>query len=310
MRNSQFKKMNRKEKSLFWIIRSFVVILVFLSISTVLFAQTNWMDSEMKKDSGYAPVNGLNMYYEIYQPGAHRLNSEIPLVLIHGGGSTIETTFGYILPRLTKDFMVIAVELQAHGRTSDRDAPESFEHDADDVAALLKYLKINKANFFGFSNGGTTTLQITTRHPEMVNKIIVVSANYKRDGLIDGFFEGMQNATLDNMPAPLKEGYLKVAPDKKHMQIMFEKDKERMIAFKDLSDDDLRSIKAPSLLMVGDHDVVKVEHVVKMSQLIPNARLAILPGTHGSFIGEICAAEKGSKIPEASAEIIKEFLMK
>jgi pimeloyl-ACP methyl ester carboxylesterase len=268
------------------------------------------MDIEMKKDSGYGPVNGLNMYYEIYRHGRSETGSELPLVLIHGGGSTIETTFGYILPLLTKDFMVIAVELQAHGRTNDRDAPESFEQDADDVVALLKYLKINKVNFFGFSNGGTTTLQIAIRHPEMVNKIIVVSANYKRDGLIDGFFEGMQNATLDNMPAPLKEGYLKVAPDKNHMQIMFEKDKERMIAFKDLSDDDLRSIKAPALVMVGDHDVVKAEHIVKMSQLIPNSRLAILPGTHGSFIGEICAAKMGSKIPDASAEIIKEFLMK
>lgn len=295
---------------MFRVIRFFVVIFVLLSTSTVLFAQTNQRDIEMKKDSGLAPVNGLNMYYEIYRTSRYETGSEVPLVLIHGGGSTIETTFGYILPVFTKDFMVIAVELQAHGRTSDRDALESFEQDADDVAALLKYLKINKANIFGFSNGGTTTLQITIRHHEIVNKIVVVSANYKRDGLIDGLIEGMQNATLDNMPAPLKEAYLKVAPDKSHLQIMFEKDKERMIGFKDLSDDDLRSIKAPALLMVGDHDVVKAEHVVKMSQLIPNARLAILPGTHGSIIGEICAVKKDSKIPYAAVEIIKEFLVK
>lgn len=126
------------------------------------------------------------MYYEIHGNGA------MPLVLIHGGGSTIETSFGNILPLLSGYFKVIAIELQAHGRTSDRDAAESFEQDADDVAALLQYLKTDKANFLGFSNGGTTAMQIAIRHPGMVNKMIVVSANYKKDGMITGFFEGIK----------------------------------------------------------------------------------------------------------------------
>src|SRR5689334_21440507 len=106
------------------------------------------------KFTGYAPVNGINMYYEIHGQG------DLPLVLIHGGGSTIESTFGNLLPLVNDYGKLIAIELQAHGRTSDRDAPESFELDADYVAALLKYLKIQKANFIGFSNGGTTTMQI------------------------------------------------------------------------------------------------------------------------------------------------------
>jgi pimeloyl-ACP methyl ester carboxylesterase len=89
---------------------------------------------------------------------------DMPLVLIHGGGSTIDVTFGNILPYLAANNKIIAVELQAHGRTSDRNAPESFEQDADDVAALLKHLNITKANIMGFSNGGTTTLQIAIRH--------------------------------------------------------------------------------------------------------------------------------------------------
>ncbi|HEX9513572.1 MAG TPA: alpha/beta hydrolase [Puia sp.] len=203
---------------------------------------------------------------------------------------------------------VIAVELQAHGRTSDRDAPESFEQDADDVAALLHYLKVDKANFLGFSNGGTTTMQIAISHPGIVNKLVVVSANYKRDGMIPGFFEGMQNATLDNMPALLKTGYLDVAPDKNHLQVMFDKDKERMLTLKDRTDDDLRSIKAATMLMVADHDVVMPEHVLKMSRLIPDARLVILPGTHGSFIGEVCTSKKGSKLPGMTAALVEEFL--
>jgi len=252
--------------------------------------------------SGYAPVNDLKMYYEIQGDGP------MPLVLIHGGGSTIESSFGKLLPLLSGYGKVIAVELQAHGRTSDRHAPESFQQDADDVAALLKYLKIEKANVLGFSNGGSTTMQIAIRHPELVNKIVVISANYRRDGMVPGFFESLQNATLESMPAPLQAAYLKVAPHKEHLQVMFEKDRDRMLAFKDWPDDQLRSIKAPALLMVADHDVVTPEHVIKMSHLIPNAQLIILPGTHGSFIGEVGSAKEGSPLLAMTAALVKEFL--
>lgn len=130
----------------------------------------------------YADVNGLKMYYEIHGEG-------FPLVLIHGGGSTLETTFGRILPTLAKTHKVIAVEMQAHGHTADVDRAFSFEQDADDIAALLKYLKIAKADIFGFSNGASTTLQIAIRHPQIVNKIIVASTMYKKDGAFQGFFE-------------------------------------------------------------------------------------------------------------------------
>jgi pimeloyl-ACP methyl ester carboxylesterase len=257
---------------------------------------------EKSISSGYAPVNGLEMYYEIHG------NVTMPLVLIHGGGSTIESTFSNILPLLSKHGKVIAVELQAHGRTSDRDTPESFEQDADDVAGLLDYLNIDKANFLGFSNGGTATLHIAIRHPDRVNKIVVVSANYKREGMMPGFFEGMQHATLNDMPGPLKEAFLKVTPDKNKLQVMFEKDKERMLNFKDMEDSALCSIKAPTLLMVGDQDVMTVEHVLKMSRLIPGAKLVVLPGTHGSFIGEVETAKPGSKMPELTAMLVQEFL--
>ncbi|RYD80683.1 MAG: alpha/beta hydrolase [Sphingobacteriales bacterium] len=252
--------------------------------------------------SGYAPVNGIKMYYEIRGEG------KIPLVLIHGGGSTIETSFGNLIPLLADYGKIIAVELQAHGRTSDRNAPETFEQDADDVAELLKYLKIDKANLLGFSNGGTTSLQIAIRHPEIVQKIVAVSAVYKRDGLIQGFFEGMQHASLDNMPEPLKEAYLKVNNSAKGLQVMFEKDKNRMLNFKDYTDDDIKTIKAKTLLIVGDKDVITVNHTAKMAQLIADSQLMVLPGIHGSCIGEICAAVEGSKLPEATSILIREFL--
>ena len=258
---------------------------------------------QVKQDSGYAPVNGLKMYYEIHGEGE-------PLVLIHGGGSTIQTSFSKILPLLAQHYKVIAVELQAHGHTNDRDSAESFEQDADDVAGLIQYLKISNANFLGFSNGGNTAMQIAIRHSYVVNKLVIISSFYKREGMIPGFFDGMQQAILENMPALLKSYYLQINNDQKGLQNMFNKDKERMLHFKDWKDEDLASIKNPSLIISGDKDVVTTEHTAKMSHIIPNAQLMILPGTHGSFIGEICAAEEGSKMPEATVTMIKEFLDK
>jgi pimeloyl-ACP methyl ester carboxylesterase len=253
---------------------------------------------EKLKTSGYAPVNGLQMYYEIHGEG------EMPLVLIHGGGSTIETTFGTILPLLGGK--LIAVELQAHGRTSDRDAPETFEQDADDVAGLLKYLKVDKANFFGFSNGATTTLQIAIRHPKLVNKIVVLSAAYQREGFIPGFFDGFAGATLAHMPEPLQAGFLKVTPDKARLQTMFEKDVVRMVNFKDIPDDMIQSINAPALVIVSQHDPVTVEHNIKISRLI-QGQLMVLPGAHGVCIGEM-GINHGSKVPVATVTFIEDFL--
>jgi pimeloyl-ACP methyl ester carboxylesterase len=254
--------------------------------------------------SGYAPVNGLNMYYEIYGDG------EIPLVLIHGGGSTIESSFVNLLPLVSAFSKIIAVELQAHGRTDDRPAPESFEQDADDVAELIKYLGIAKANFLGFSNGGTTTLQIAIRHPGIVNKIIVVCGAYRRDGFIHGFFESFKGVSLASMPQLLQEAFLKVMPNPARLLVMFEKDVERMVNFKDIPDSQIESIKAPALIIVNDKDVVTAEHNVKMSRLIPDASLLILPGIHGTCVGEITTTEAGSKMPGITAILLREFLNK
>jgi pimeloyl-ACP methyl ester carboxylesterase len=248
---------------------------------------------------GHAPVNGLQMYYEIYG------EDTVPLVLIHGGGSTIESTFGNMLPVLAKSGKVIAVELQAHGRTSDRPAPESFQQDADDVAELLKHLGIDKADILGFSNGGSTAMQVAIRHPQVVNKIVVISGAYKRDGFLPGFFDGMQHATIDHMPASLKEAYLKVNPDKSGLQTMFEKDKERMITFKDWPDEDLQNIKAPALLLSADRDVMLAEHTIQMARLIPGSRFAILPADHASIIGEVGC---NSELFRVTAGIVTTFL--
>ncbi len=246
-------------------------------------------------------VNGLRMYHEIH--GRGRL-----LVLLHGGGSTIASTFGRILRVLAKAHQVIAVELQAHGHTADRDRPLSFEQDADDVAALLKKLRIDRADFMGFSNGGTTCLQIAIHHPKLVNKLVLASATYKREGMQPGLFEGLQRASLDNMPPPLKEAYLEANPDPRGLQAMFSRDVARMLAFKDIRDAQLRAIRAPVLVLNGDAEVVRAEHALALARALPHAQLAILPGGHGDYIGEVCAADRTSKIPILVTALIEAFL--
>ena len=253
--------------------------------------------------SDYSEVNGLKMYYEMYGQGK-------PIVLIHGGGSTIQTNFEKIIPLISKNRMVIAVELQAHGRTNDRNADLTFEQDADDVATLLKNLNIDKADFLGFSNGGTTTLQIAIRHPEIINKMILGSALAKRNGVPDWFWGFMSQAKLENMPDQLKEGYRKVAADTNGLQVMHDRDAKRMVNFKDIPDDQIKSIKAPTLVIIGDKDVITPEHAIELHRQIANSELAIIPGGHGEYIGEITTITRDFKESELIVPMIEKFLDK
>ncbi|WP_204524820.1 alpha/beta fold hydrolase [Confluentibacter citreus] len=253
--------------------------------------------------SGYSEVNGLKMYYEIYGQGK-------PLVLIHGGGSTIQSNFEKIIPLLAKNRKVIAMELQAHGRTNDRNTETSFEQDADDVATLLKNLKIDRADFLGFSNGGTTTLQIAMRLPEIVDKIILGSALAKRNGVPEQFWGFMEQARLENMPQQLKEAYLKVSPDLNGLQMMHDRDAKRMINFKDISDEQIKSIKAHTLLIIGDKDVITPEHAIEMHRQITNSELAIIPGGHGDYIGEVTTLKSDFKERDLVVPMIEKFLNK
>jgi len=261
------------------------------------------VNDSLTSKNGYSKVNGIKMYYEIYGQGK-------PLVLIHGGGSTIQTTFGRVIPMLAKHRKIIAVELQAHGRTSDRGKDSSFEQDADDVAALLKNLNIDKADFFGFSNGGTTAAQIAIRHPEIVDKIVLGSALFKRNGVSAQFWDFMKHAELSNMPEELKEAYLQVTPDSNGLQIMHDRDAKRMVNFKDISDEQIKSIKAPTIIINADQDVITTEHALEMHKMITNSKLVIIPGVHGEYIGEITTLKSGSKEADYVIPMIESFLDK
>ncbi|NGM67092.1 alpha/beta hydrolase [Sphingobacterium sp. SGR-19] len=252
---------------------------------------------------GYVEVNGLNMYYEIYGEGK-------PLVLIHGGGSTIQTTFGKAIPLLAKHRKLIAVELQAHGRTDDRDTALSFQQDADDVVTLLKKIGVDKADFLGFSNGGTTTLYIAMEYPAVVNKIILASALAKRSGVPEWFWSFMENAELGDMPQQLKDAYLEVTPDVGRLQVMHDKDATRMVNFSDIPDEKIKSIKAPTLVLIGDKDVIKLEHAVEMHRLITNSELAVIPGGHGEYLGEVTTLKPDFKEEELVIPLLEKFLDK
>lgn len=287
-------------------------IIVIFTLAVFAFASCSENKTESKKmgksttgnatfNSGYSEVNGLRMYYEIYGQGK-------PLVLIHGGGSTIQTTFEKAIPLFAVNRKVIAVELQAHGRTNDRNADLTFEQDADDIATFVKHLNIDKADFFGFSNGGTTVLQIAIRHPEIVDKIILGSTLAKRNGVPDWFWDFMKQAKLENMPEQLKTAYKQVAPDTNGLQVMHDRDAKRMMNFKDIPDEQIRSVKAPTLIIIGDKDVITAEHAMELRRQITNSELAIIPGGHGEYIGEITTIRPDFKESDLAVPMIEKFL--
>jgi pimeloyl-ACP methyl ester carboxylesterase len=221
----------------------------------------------------YAPVNGLDMYYEI-----HGSAGGTPLLLLHGGMSSIDDSFGKLLPELAKRRRVIAVEQQGHGHTADVDRPFSYEQMADDTAALLVYLKEGKVDCFGWSDGGIVALQLASRHPQSVRKIVASGPSYRADGMSPEAVEWIRNATVESWPAEIRAIYEKAAPDPKAWPAYTVKIRALWLG-QDWPEAELRSIRAPVLLMYGDHDLISTEHGVRMQRLIADSQLAVLPDT-------------------------------
>jgi pimeloyl-ACP methyl ester carboxylesterase len=234
--------------------------------------------------TGYAPVNGLNMYYEIHGEGQ-------PLLLLHGAFSAIGTSFGKLLPGLSEGRQLIGVELQGHGRTADIDRPLDLELLAEDTAAFLRYLNIAQADVFGYSNGAAVALRLTVRHPNLVRKQVLASIGYKRDGIYPELWAGLGQMQPEMMHgSPWHDEYLRLAPDPDHFPTLFAKKTEMDRNAKDVPDEAIRAITAPTLLIIGDSDIVRPEHVVALFRLLgggvmgdlaglPRHQLAILPGT-------------------------------
>jgi pimeloyl-ACP methyl ester carboxylesterase len=255
--------------------RRYPILLALLSMaigSTVARAD----DKKLPVGGKYAEVNGLKMYYEVHGRGK-------PLVLLHGAFATAEGWAG-LLPQLTKNRQVIVVELQGHGHTADIDRPLSFKQMADDTAALLQLLKIKDADVFGYSMGGGTALSLAINHPELVHKLALLGTGTRpsKESFDPAAYQQLKSITPENFNFPqVKDPYVKVAPDPSKWPVLVSKVLKMDDDFKGYSEKEVKSIKAPTLIMMGDRDGVRMEHAVEMYRLIPNSQLSIFPnGDH------------------------------
>ncbi|MHA6795572.1 alpha/beta fold hydrolase [Pseudonocardia bannensis] len=228
-------------------------------------------------EGAYATVNGLRMYYEVH--GSRR-----PLILLHGGMLTVDLTFGLVLPALAEQHQAIGVELQGHGHTEDIDRPLRLDFLADDVVALMDHLGLERADIFGYSLGGLVATELAVRHPGRVDRLVLAATHFRPDGYHPEIHDPRQDSP--RLPteadfAEMQQAYAAVAPDPDHFEAFLEKAQPVVADFRGWPDGQLQAITTPTLLVIGDTDFVRLEHAAAILDLIPDARLAVLPGcTH------------------------------
>jgi len=274
----------RNKQNILQSLTTFVAFLLFSSS----YAQNNQPTAPQPVKTGYADVNGLHMYYEIYGQGE-------PLILMHGGfGST--SMFAPIMSTLSQKRQVIAIDLQAHGRTADIDRPMTFDALSDDVVALIKFLKLTKADIMGYSIGGGVALYTVIKHPEVVRKAVIVSAPFKRKGEYPDLLAqqdqmGPQAAEFLKQ-IPIYPMYAKIAPKPEDWPRLVTKLAQLIQKDYDWSAD-VKNIKTPLLLVCGDADLFPPSHAAEFYTLLggglkdagwdgkarPQCQLAILPNT-------------------------------
>lgn len=233
-------------------------------------------------ESGYAPANGLEMYYEIHGEGR-------PLVLLHGAYMSVDM-LGPLLTGLAANHRVIAPELHGHGRTADVDRPMTYPQMGDDVAALMRHLGTEQADVVGYSMGGATAVQLAIRHPELVRRLVVISAGFSSDAApaeAQAMFETITPEMFAG--SPMEEAYQRLAPHPEDFPRLVEK-----ITTLDTTPfdwrDDIPGIGAPTLIVVGDSDGSTLDHTVEFFKLrgggvmgdlagLPESQLVVLPGT-------------------------------
>jgi pimeloyl-ACP methyl ester carboxylesterase len=223
------------------------------------------------------------MYYEIHGSGT-------PTLLLHGAYMTIDT-MGPLLPGLAETRQVIAVEQQAHGHTADIDRPITYEHMADDTAGLLRHLGIEAADVIGYSMGGSTALQLAVRHPALVRKLVVASAGFSSDSMHPEALAMFPTITPELFAgSPIEEAYLRNAPNPGDFPRLVEKLTQLDTTEFRWPEEDIRGIAAPTLIVLGDSDGIRLEHAVELFRLrgggvmgdlagLPTSQLAVLPAT-------------------------------
>jgi pimeloyl-ACP methyl ester carboxylesterase len=241
------------------------------------------MTTDKDPQKGYASVNGLNIYYEIHGSGQ-------PLILLPGGFMTVEA-MGELVPQLAATRRIIGVELQGHGHTADIERPLRFELMADDIAALIIHLGLERADIFGFSLGGGVGLQTAIRHPEVVRKLVLASTPFKRDGWFPEALAGMASISVETFAGtPIHEAYLKTSPRPEAWPTVVAKMRQLLSEDYDWTEG-VAALKTPTLILVGDADGMHLAHAVEFFGLLgggkadgdlaglPPAQLAVLPAT-------------------------------
>jgi pimeloyl-ACP methyl ester carboxylesterase len=241
------------------------------------------MASTHNQQGSYAPINGLDLYYEIHGSGQ-------PLVLLPGAYRTIEA-MGAIVPQLAATRQVVGVELQGHGHTADVERPLRFELLADDIATLIQYLNLERADICGYSLGGGVALQTAIQHPDVVRKLVLASTVFKLDGWYPDAVATMRAMSVEGFAVtPLPDEYRKLSPRPEAWPTVVAKTRELVTSDYDWAEG-VAALKAPVLLLVGDGDGVRLEHVVEFFGLLgggkgdgdmqglPASALAVLPAT-------------------------------
>lgn len=295
-----------------------LIALAGLALSAPAIAQTQPPASEANMElpapskSGYAPVNGVEVYYAVYGEGD-------PIVLLHGGLATIDM-FGPNVALLAQDHQVIAIDLQAHGHTLPFDRPMSYEAMADDVAGVIEYLGFENADIMGYSLGAGTAMRVAIQHPGLVDKLIVVSAPYAWAGWHDYNQQGMRSMTPDMAEGmkgtPLYESYAAVAPDVNNFPVLIEQVTAMMMNDFDWSAE-IKEIQAPTLLMFADWDAVRTSHIADFFELLGGGqqdalwdgsgmnanRLAIIPNaTHYNIFADTRPGETALAFIDSPAQ--------
>lgn len=240
--------------------------------------------------TGYAPVNGMQVYYEIHGSGG------TPLVLLHGGLFDSDLQFGALLPELSRGRQVVTMDFQGHGRTNDvDDRPLSVDRLATDVVGLLEHLGLPQVDVFGFSLGGAVALHLAIAHPALVRRVVISSVAFHPDGNRGGNAEAVGEMTVDMIAGtPMEQAYRAKSPHPEKLQSLLTKLGQFLQHVPAWSDDDIRGIAAPTLITVGDCDMVRLEHAVRFLQLrggdvngdfegVPASQLAVFPGTTHFF---------------------------